>query len=545
MSFAFPTPEDFGGVANDETVSASLNHDAIMNCLAAESICYIDPTKFYGLGYQINPDNGHKIKGGGQLLLLTDSGKFDVADYGHSFAANSCGIYAEGKTGVELDVNVVAQASGGTRTCSAIALRNCIDAKVRARASGFTDPELPIISFDSMTGGEFKVRVKDCTTNNASLRSQMTGVGFDGNRVSDGMGGSINSTHWMGDIRCSNLTQGAASLAAWGQQTTGLGLYTIGYAGANVRLITDTVGQGLDLYGQGNVIDMVARDSGAYGLKMMYSAARNNIKAAIRNGGIAPIVLGSYTNVGVPDPVRDNFIEATVVIDKQVWSNAQVPAFSIDGISGATQPTNNHIRLLARGDGAHMNYAVDVGAGQGNYIEDLGSSGWAVAHSRVQGGFSLPLINPTARIKRSNGTFIRVYDNNSGVISSHFSAIPYDTKFVDSKGEFNTTTKKFTAQNNGFVNMLAQIEVTNVQVGKQVEIRIERTRGAVVADIGRRIEIASIASTPTSPLQLSLPMFGVDVQPGDSFRVWIDWNQSGSLNINNVSTATYWLIEEC
>jgi len=162
------TPEEAGGVADGGSGNTD-NAVALQAALNSGRLVYLDPGKVYAFGSQLTIPSYGGFIGGGRLLMLTGTGKFDVATYGNSFATNSCGVYALSKSNITIKCQIQMQANAGVRTCNALAVRDCSDANIDVIALGFAQAEIPIINIDSITRGFIRAIVRDCTTNDNTL----------------------------------------------------------------------------------------------------------------------------------------------------------------------------------------------------------------------------------------------------------------------------------------------------------------------------------------------------------------------------------------
>jgi hypothetical protein len=114
--FIDPRKGPYNAAGNGTTDDAA----ALQSALNTGKLVYLDPSLTFAFGTRLLPPSGGGFIGGGTLLMLTGTGKFDASDYVSSSYDRTIGIYAEGLSNITINAKIQMQANAAIRTCNAI-----------------------------------------------------------------------------------------------------------------------------------------------------------------------------------------------------------------------------------------------------------------------------------------------------------------------------------------------------------------------------------------------------------------------------------------
>lgn len=274
--------EDYGALADATNDDAA----ALQAALDTGRPVYLRPDKTYAFGTQLTVPTGGGFFGWGTLKMLTGAGKFDAATYSGAFSSNVTGIYALSVDNIVLECKVEMQANAGIRVCHPVAVRGCQNIRLDVEAFGFKEMQFGAVAVDSSTGF-VRDYVHDITPDSTSLPwMQISGLSIDADRI-----GGVNSNLTF-DVRVVNVLPGVNARATYGAQSDACNIQSQGYAGIVGTVFGDTVGEVLDLFGDGCTINVVGKDCYAYGVKLIHGATGNTITASINTTCGSAVVLG-------------------------------------------------------------------------------------------------------------------------------------------------------------------------------------------------------------------------------------------------------------
>lgn len=512
--------EDFGAVGDGTTDDAA----AFAAALATGRPVRLQKHKTYAFGTQLQPPSNSGIIGGGTLKMLTGPGKFDASSYGAVFATNATGVFIDARENVDIDANFIMEANGAVRVCNPVSVRSSTNVNVLGSCSGFKEAQVGLLSWDSNIGGYVRWYPHDCTPDSNTLSTiQLSGLEIDNNRVS-----SINSVGLVFDVYAKNLKLGATAVAAYGEQSDAVNIQSQGYSGMVGRVTADTVGEPLDVFGDGNVVMVSGRNCYAYGLKLIHGASDNVIHASIeRTVGHGVVYGGSNT---ASKTVRNNVVIASVKDIGVLGAFANASAVATDGSSATFKPEYNRTRITAHGDGVNMDYVVFEESGSNNTYEADGT-GFALQFGIVTGTAGAGnVIRRMQSTSISAATTVATSVSNGGVI-------PYDTEQFDALGEYDPATYTFTARCHGRYLCHAQIRIGNLPAGNIFGIQIQRNGSA----LRRNAPVNPGASGKEHYAQISEI---VRCNAGDTIRFACVTDTGGPVTITNNSEFTYMFIEQ-
>lgn len=443
------------------------------------------PGKQYPIGSRIDlPANSFVDfkTNGSSILMLTGTGYFDAADYSNGYGTNALGFLANGADNVTLKARITMQPNAGVRTCAAAAARACNNPQFDIHADGFKEAYTPIVAADSIWGGHLAARVENCNPNSTTLATmQLTALGIDYNRLN-----GVNSRGYTFDLVVRNVLLGADARAKYGEQSDGLNIQSLGLSGARGRVYANTVGEPIDLFCDGCVIDAVIESAYNYGLKFVHGASYNLVRATIISTG-GPAVVFAGSNVPAAKDTFGNKVYATVrnvgAIANATFTTNRA-AVATDGSSGTYKPRRNYAEITVDGGGSTMEYLAFIDAGQENtFVVD--GSGFT-----VHAGTITSTAGVGNQIKRIRPTGIRAFIGTSQSVASG-ATVPFDTVLFDTLGEFSTANKNFVCRCAGRYTLHAQVRAASIPAGGFFGIVV------VVAGVerARKIETNTNAST--------------------------------------------------
>lgn len=366
-------PKWFGAAGDGSTDDAS----ALQAALDTGQQVLLQRGVTYAFGTQLTVPAGGGFVGGGKLLMLTGTGKFDDAAYGSARAF--AGLLLDGVDNAVVAAEIEMQTNAGIRVCNPVSVVSSENVSLDLEVHDFKEAQNGLVSWDSNVGGYVKLYAHDCTPNSTSLGSmQVTALCVDDNRVA-----SVNSVGLRFDVQAKNIRLGSSARAVYGEQTDAVNIRSQGYSGATGTIYSDTVGEALDLYGDGCNIDVVAKDSYYYGVKLIHGASGNTITAAIDGtGGSAVTIAGSNTTT--QDTADNTVIFSARRIGALV---AGLPPSTANGVffenlSNTNKPKRNRVRgvvsgAAASGGSVGFTYAMaaDASSDLANYA-DIQASGY-------------------------------------------------------------------------------------------------------------------------------------------------------------------------
>jgi hypothetical protein len=393
---------------------------------------WLDPTKTYAFGSRLIVPSGSGFIGGGKLLMLTGAGKFDGADYAGSYD-RIIGIFVEDEDNVRIEARIELQANAEIRTASAIWVRNCTNVHVDVECWGFKETRFGIIEWDSNIAGTVKADIHDCYVNTLGTM-QVTGLAVDSNRYDPGSG-AINSVNLDFDVRIRDVYFGATALAAYGYQTDGVSLMGEGWTGHTGRIRTDNVHEPLDIWSDGNNINIVATDC-LYGAKVAYGARHNILNLSVDLFANSGIYIGGSTALR-GQTTAYNDITLTAKRGGEIGVFANVAAVTIDG-SGDLSAEYNRVNVRSIGDGAALDYGARLVACNDNTVIIDGTGFVAVA---TDGGTN-------NLVRREQPTMVRAH-LSANTTYADLATILCDTETTDRYGEYNPATGVWTCKSPG------------------------------------------------------------------------------------------------
>lgn len=427
--------------------------------LAAGGMVQGLPGKQYPIGSRIDLPAGAYVDfktNGSSILMLTGAGFFDAADYNSAYGINALGFLANATDNVTLKARISMQPNAGVRTCAAAAARNCANPQFDIFADGFKEAFTPIVGADSITGGHLAARVENCNPNSTTLATmQLTALGIDYNRI-----GGVNSRGYTFDLVVRNVLLGTDARAKYGEQSDGLNIQSLGQSGARGRVYANTVGEPIDLFCDGCVIDAVIESAYNYGLKFVHGASYNLVRATINSTG-GPAVVFAGSNVAAAKDTFGNRVIATVrnvgAITNATFT-ANRAAVSTDGATATFKPRRNYAEITVDGGSATMEYLAFIDAGQENtFVVD--GSGFTVQAGRITS-----TAGAGNQIRRTRSTALRAYMGTAQSVASG-AVVPFDTLSYDNLAEWSTANRNFVCRCTGRYIVHAQIRSAQIAAG--------------------------------------------------------------------------------
>lgn len=383
----------------------------------------------YSISERLEPLDGGGIltRGGGvgldPLIEMTRAG-FTASDYSNPFyAANACGIFAEGKKGVVLrDFRITLGAGAGFNTSLPIAMSACERSAIEnVEAFGFQEMQRAAIFLNSLIDcrvvGNY---VHDCTSNNNALPFvQITGIGADSDRV----GGVFSENLIIERNRISRLTLGAAAQVAFPWQTDGmqLGNSTSGTGSRIIvrRNLIEDVYEGIDFMGAEGLIEANKIRRVLIGVKLVNGASHNKVlnnDISMTTGpGIG--IFGSNTTTE-PSQYNDIVGNHGRSIGDHPGTTPFAKSFIVTDGNGTVKPDKNFF-ADNHALGAAMTHLVLIGAGAGNIVETSNTALSAPTVTRFADSSGFVNYLP-------EGTWTPVVSNTANVASSTPSAASYE-----------------------------------------------------------------------------------------------------------------------
>jgi hypothetical protein len=425
--FIDPRKGPYNAAGNGTTDDAA----ALQSALNTGKLVYLDPSLTFAFGTRLLPPSGGGFIGGGTLLMLTGTGKFDASDYVSSSYDRTIGIYAEGLSNITINAKIQMQANAAIRTCNAIWIRNCTNVNLDVEISGFKEMRFGAIEWNSNKGGNVRAYVHDITTNSNTLPTmQLTALSVDSTRYNPGTG-PINSTELRFDVRVKDITMGSTAITAYGYQTDGVNLQGDGWSGHMGRVLAVNVHEPLDCWSDNNIIEVVAQNC-LFGVKLIYGASHNDVRATVDLFTNSALYLGGSTR---SQDTAYNSVRLKAKRGGQIGAFANVAQVTIDG-SGAKSVKYNEVDIRGDGDGVNLDYGVRIASGDNNRVTIEGT-GFAVG-TAIDGG-----VNNV--IKRARPTLVRAHlSANQTYVDA--ATIICDTETLDRHGEYNNATGVFTCK---------------------------------------------------------------------------------------------------
>ncbi|MGH6613526.1 hypothetical protein [Sphingomonas sp.] len=519
-----PREPPYNAAANGSTDDAA----ALQSALNSGNLVWLAPNATFAFGTQLTiPANGGFV-GGGTLRMLTGTGKFDVSTYAGGFS--KAGVYAYGVSNIIVEAKIEMEASTSIRTCSGIAVRNCIRPTLDIEASNFKEAEFPIVTLDSVTGGVVRAYVHDCGTNSTTLPTmQITGVGVDANRV-----GGLNSTGIDFDVDCRRIRLGAAARAHYGEQTDGFNGQAIGYAGLRGTIYAEDVGEGCDLFSDHCNLTVVARNCYNNGVKLIHGASYNIIKATVDGTAKSALVLGGASDSTSPKVVQRNRIELTASrvgeLDPGAYPNSA--AVATDSTSATYRPMYNHIAVTAYGNGSAMKYVVFEESGSNNFF-DADGDGWATQFAYIASTAGAG--KDVSTIRRARKSIVQAYIGTATTITNG-AGIPYDTVITDTNGEFAAGI--FTSHCAGWFNVKAQVRLPAIASNADVALAVFKNGGTII----HRCAAQNYAAT-VQPVWVTVSA-AVWLNGGETLQIKALTAIMGPVNVTNIADYSFIEIEQ-
>lgn len=584
--------EDFGAVGDGTTDNAT----ALANALATGKLVWLQKGQIYAYGSQLNPPDNGGFVGDGTLHMLTGAGKFDASSYGSGFASNKVGIYVNGKANVRIEAKHTMQANGSVRVCSPVSVRSSTNVTVMGEVSGFAEAEFPLLNWDSNTGGYVRWYAHDCTPNSTSLGSmQLTGFGVDYNRIA-----GANSLGLIFDVTVRNLRLGPAARQQYGEQSDAVNIQSQGFSGAIGRVYGETVGEVLDLFGDGCNINATGRAAYAYGVKLIHGASNNVINATIDYVTLYALVYGGSNTAN--KEVANNIVTLAAahvgelpssVLTVTTNNTTTINVTAITGINltvgtrvrGPGIPPNSVIASFGTGTGGTGTYVLNNAATTGavgvtlnatpgitaavatdgtgatykpqrnattvkangddvnmDYIvyEESGRDDTYVADGAgyaIQMGFIAGTAQPGNIIRRQRNTHVRAYIGTATTVTNN-ATVAYDTELVDATGEYNPATGICTVRCAGRYLVRAQVRAPSVASNLSLGLAIQRNGSTVVRSYG--INYGSGAGELQPPAVEAI----ADCDAGDQLKVICVTSSGSPVTITNQAEYSFLYIEQ-
>lgn len=525
--FIDPRKGPYNAAGNGTTDDAA----ALQSALNTGKLVYLDPSLTFAFGTRLLPPSGGGFIGGGTLLMLTGTGKFDAANYAASYD-RLIGIYVDNVSNVRIEANIKMQANAGVRTCNPIWVRQCTNVQLDVEISGFKEMFFGAIEWNSNNEGYVKAYIHDIVaTANTLPGMQITGLSVDANRYNPGPGfASVNSRRLRFDVQAKNISMGAAAITAYGYQTDAVNLQgTNGagdYAGHQGRVQSENVHEPLDIFCDHCVVDVTAREC-LYGVKLIHGASYNVIRATIHNVMKDAVFIGGSSELKA---THNNKVTATISgIGSYLPGTFTSTAVSIDG-SGATYGANsNEVNVTFEPDPAgNTDYGVGIGTANDNIVT-----------FEKQGSGAIPT-GQLAVITSGTGNIIRRL--RPGIVRAYLSAdttyaadttVVFNTVDFDPFTEYNSATGIFTVKVPGKYRITYSAQV-NATAGQLFGSYIRKS-GTILS---RRDSLNASATTQSLG---HLNTVIASVVPGDT--IFIRSDSTGSLYHYGGSATTYLEIE--
>lgn len=516
-------PRWFGATADGSTDDRA----ALANALATGKKVYLAPWLTYAFGSQLTPPSNGGFVGGGKLKMLTGTGKFDKADYTGGRATNKVGILIDGKTNVTVEAIIEMETNAGIRTCNPISVVSSTNIHIDVEVSGFKEAQYGLVSWDTNVGGFVKLYAHDCNPASNTLPSlQLTALSIDADRVA-----SVNSTGLIFDAIVKNVLPVDAAAIAYGYQSDAVNIQSQGYSGIIGRVFADTVGEALDVFGDGNNIIVVARNCYEYGVKLIHGAENNLIYATIDNTRRAAVVLGG-SNTSTKT-VSHNRVYATARRVGEIASLPTIAAVATDGTSATYKPEKNYVEITAFGNGTNMHYVVYEDSGSNNvFIAD--GDGWATQFGVITG--SAGTGNNRSVIRRQRRAYVRAHIGTATTVTAG-STVPFDTETVDATGEYDPTTGIFTARSACRLRVKAQLRSGGIPTLQHLGMTVTRSG----TEIARSVAFNYASTTQEAWAQVEAE---VTMDAGQTVNCGTLYSPGGSIAVTNQAQYSYLEIDE-
>lgn len=481
-------PEMLGakGDGNASTFAGTDDTAAIQAALNGFPVVRGRPGKSYKITSRITVPDGTELS---DIELLMPSANFNNASLALSerYAANACGIDASGglttpytpRRGVTLRGVTLRYQNTVGLSVSGITARNAEDLRILdCELSGFPTGcgiRVATLSGRTLIQNNYVHDFYDNHDWGVGAVPNITGIELD-NDIVNGVGS--NNVQITGN-HISDMIVGPVMLAAHGYQSDGINVVSYLARGTLIQgNYVEKCGEGIDYFGRfGTIQGNIVYDSYIYGIKVIHGGGFSSISGnSIERSGLAGIVLSGSSSVS--QYTEGNVISGNSIFDIDadgVWAESTTACISVVD-QGATaykspirnlfvgntlRPTDAKYAILCNYSGTD-NHFVD------NLIQAAGSLG------RI-----LSALGGTGHRRDANPTAVRAHYSTSFTVGVDATAtIPFNTETLDSRGELDTSTGKWTCQIPGNYRVSVNVRVSAISAGREVTVSLVKNNSS-------------------------------------------------------------------